>query len=244
MFPTSIDPVHSALRLLAMPDPPRTLDQVLQDFRKAMTKFDPIGTIAGEILADIADGFALNEMPEDHQLYNKFLAYLRFMQREQHRIEEYPHMLRPIAAAEATDTPLQPEVKAHLEHNKPTRAWLELLNPFTTPPDAARVRTLRCQPFESVAWSPDSRFLATRTIIWAVETWQRLDVSDPACPEWEMLWQDLSKGSSTSPDGRFIASRGEKDYIIIWDAVILQGAGDQLLRANANSVRSVAWSPD
>jgi len=246
-----------------MPDPPRKLDELFQDFRKSVAKFDSDNSKGNDISLALANKLPLEEWDGDYLLYHRLLSYLRFFQREQHRLEGNTHLLRPIAAAEAKDTLVQQEVTAHLEKQKPDKARMELLNPFDTAPDAARVRTLRFDgDVRSVKWSPDNRlvaadirprnasivpaFLRSRSAAIStvnVETWQqtgkplKVRIDDPI--------HKLSGwvGSSSSPDGRFVAACSIDKTVIIRNSATGQVVGGAL-RGHIDSVSSVAWSPD
>jgi len=91
----------------------------------------------------------------------------------------------------------------------------------------------------SVAWSPDNRYIASgsydKTVrIWDVNT--REMVGDP------LRHDDIVYSVSWSPDGRYIASGSWDRTVRIWDVNTRQMVGEPL--RHDGWVSSVAWSPD
>jgi len=257
-----------------MPALARTLDQLLQDFRNAVAKFDPDNSTVADIRKALADKLPFGEWDEEYLLYHRLLSYLWFFQREQHRLEKNLHLLRPIAAAEAIDTPVQPDVKAHLAKQKPKKAWLELLNPLSTSADADRMRTLQVgRDVHSVMWSPGDRFLAAilengtdfiwdkESIIWDVEAWQRVNTfysknSDQALfefphPDW-LIAELLSVGSAGPIDR--LSWANSSNGLFLATVPVLRGDIITIWNNQSEQTRrkavdypgsaDVTWSPD
>jgi hypothetical protein len=135
------------------------VQQVLGDYHEAVDRFDPTGQWARDIRQELASSLALEELDDDCLLHYRLMSYLRFLEREKGRVEQYPHQLRAIATAEALDTPVRTGVRANLTQWPPRVAWLELLHPFAAAPDAARIRTLRghTRQVNAVSWSRDGK---------------------------------------------------------------------------------------
>src|SRR6185312_4871899 len=222
----------------------RTIQEVLADYRTTIEKVDPRGEKRAFLQNNIRSGkLDPAKLTGDHLHFYRLTRYLRFLEREVGRIAQSPEQLRPIALAEPLDNEVRTDVLKHLNQNKPKQVYLELLNPLKSAPDAARVRTLRCDvKVRSIEWHPkDSRLLASGSddgtiIIWNAVTGLR---------EGESLRGHTKSVTSVSwsPDGSHIASGSEDATVIIWDAVTGQ-KGCSPLRGHTGKVTSVSWSPD
>jgi WD40 repeat protein len=102
------------------------------------------------------------------------------------------------------------------------------------------------QGVDTLAWSPDSRHLASGSFDHTVIIW---DVSDPHQPVRQATLSghtDAVFSVGWSPTGTHLASGSQDRTVIIWDvsnpAHPLQAAAP--LTGHTNSVSAVAWSPD
>jgi eukaryotic-like serine/threonine-protein kinase len=103
------------------------------------------------------------------------------------------------------------------------------------------LRTLRGHDDEvnSVAYSPDGRFIATSSKDFTLKLWNCStgDLVHRLAGHTETVW-----GIAYSPDGQRIASASEDKTVRIWDTST--GQSVQTLRGHSNVVRDVAFSPD
>lgn len=95
-------------------------------------------------------------------------------------------------------------------------------------------------PVQCIAWSPDSRRLATGGNNEVIKVW---DVRSGSLSLRLQGHSDFVQGVAWSPDGFYLASASADEKIYIWDA--LQGGSPQYtLTGHTDTVYSVAWSPD
>jgi WD40 repeat protein len=107
--------------------------------------------------------------------------------------------------------------------------------------DGSHVYTYRghAGPVFSVAWSPDSKHIASGSNDTTVQVWDAVDGSHVytyrghAGPVFSVAW---------SPDGKRIASGSNDTTVQVWDAV--DGSHVYTYRGHADFVNAVAWSPD
>jgi len=223
--------------------PARTIHEVLANYRMALERVDPTGLMRERQQEYFRDGGKVDQLQGDNLFFYRLTYYLRFLEREDRRIAQFPGQLRPIALAEPLDNEVRSEALVHIQKCQPQQAYLELRNPFPTAPDAARVRTLRCgDPVRSTAWSPTRHLLAAscenNIIIWDVATGQPM--GEPLQGHTEVV-----TSLSWSPDGHFLASGSFDDTVVIWNWETGQQQTCQPLREyTRRGVNAVSWSPD
>lgn len=90
-----------------------------------------------------------------------------------------------------------------------------------------------------VAWSPDSRYIASAgrdkvVYVWNVTTGEPISAYHGHVEEiWSLAW---------SPDSRFIVSAGTDKTAQVWEAST--GAGSIMHNGHKSIIRAVIWSPD
>ncbi len=94
---------------------------------------------------------------------------------------------------------------------------------------------------ESVAWSPDSKYLASASSDLTVRVW---DVATGGTVKTLNSFRGSVDSAAWSPDGRYLAtgSSGQQDTLRIWDTTNWQPI--QSIMPGKNGVSSVKWSPD
>jgi WD40 repeat protein len=93
----------------------------------------------------------------------------------------------------------------------------------------------------SVAWSPNSKYIASGSIDQTVRTW----AVNPGDHYQPFIYRGHTAGVQTvawSPDSNRVASGSIDKTVQVWDA--LTGEHVALYRGHTGSVNSVAWSPD
>ncbi len=91
----------------------------------------------------------------------------------------------------------------------------------------------------SVAWSPDGRFIASGSSDWTVQIW---DATTGATILTYGGHSSSVEAVAWSPDGRHIASGSSEKTVQIWDANT--GANVYTYHGHSSPVNAVAWSPD
>jgi WD40 repeat protein len=91
----------------------------------------------------------------------------------------------------------------------------------------------------SVAWSPDSRLLASATRQLRIEIW---DVAAGEKKSTLQVHKNAVYSAAWSPDGEHLASAGEDQTVKIWDPITHDIV--TTLYGHKAPVHSVAWSPD
>ena len=92
---------------------------------------------------------------------------------------------------------------------------------------------------EAIAFSPDSRLLATAGADGAVRLWNVEDrrlvrmLLGHECRVWSITW---------SPDGKYLASAGQDKSVRIWS--VQSRTASRVFRQKKQPIRAVAWSPD
>ncbi len=109
------------------------------------------------------------------------------------------------------------------------------------PPDPHLLYTYRGHPdvVLAVAWSPDSRRIASGSTDETVQVWDAADGGHV------FTYRGHSNSVivvAWSPDGRRIASGSDDKTVQVWDAA--NGGNVYTYRGHSDSVRSVVWSPD
>ena len=93
----------------------------------------------------------------------------------------------------------------------------------------------------AVAWSPDSRFVASGNHYGEVRIW---DVSTGSCAfvDGQQHEGSIVRAVAWSPDGKFLASAGDGGIVLLWD--MSQATCFARIMPEIGPIRALAWSPD